>query len=257
MTARSLIVAGNWKMNLGLAEGLALADALAAKTALLKSTRVWVAPSFPHLEPLARRLQGSKVVLGGQNVSWERKGALTGEVSAAMLLEIGVQFAIVGHSERRQLLHEDDAMVARRTTAALDQRLDVIFCIGENLAQRDGGETEAVLERQIQALLDLRSHGLTKLIVAYEPVWAIGSGRAATVEIIAEAHARIKEIFRSKAQLPDVPVLYGGSVTPDNFAEIASCPVVDGALVGGASIDKEKFTKLLELAEPQSLGHSR
>jgi triosephosphate isomerase len=193
---------------------------------------VAVCPPFTSLAVAVQILAGTDIAVAAQNVHWEPEGAFTGEVSAPMLRELGVYGAIVGHSERRQLFGETDEGVAKRTRAALDAGLSVIACVGETEAEREAGETDDVLRRQVSVL-----EAEDNLVVAYEPVWAIGTGKTATPEIAQEAHAFIKGLL-------DVPVLYGGSVKPDNAAELLAQPDVDGALVGGASLDVESFAAI-------------
>jgi triosephosphate isomerase len=193
---------------------------------------VAVCPPFTSLAVAVQVLAGTDIAVAAQNVHWEPEGAFTGEVSAPMLRELGVYGAIVGHSERRQFFGETDEGVARRARGALDAGLSVIACVGETEAEREAGETEAVLRRQVGVL-----EAEDSLVVAYEPVWAIGTGKTATPEIAQEAHAFIKGLL-------DVPVLYGGSVKPDNAVELLAQPDVDGALVGGASLDVESFAAI-------------
>ncbi|MBV8078797.1 MAG: triose-phosphate isomerase, partial [Actinobacteria bacterium] len=197
---------------------------------------VVVCPPFVSLAASVQALAGTEVGVFAQNCHWEGEGAFTGEVSAPMLQEVGVYGTIVGHSERRQHFGETDESVARRTRAALEAGLHVIACVGETEAEREAGETEAVLRRQVSVL-----EPDDNLVIAYEPVWAIGTGKTATPEIAQEAHAFIKSL------LP-LPVLYGGSVKPDNAAELAGQPDVDGALVGGASLDVESFAAICRAA---------
>jgi len=224
----SMLVAGNWKMFKGPDETRAFCAAL-RRLALPADVDVVVCPSYVSLAPAVEELAGTEIGVFAQNCHWEREGAFTGEVSAPMLLELGVYGAIVGHSERRQLFGETDETVARRTAAALAAGLDVIACVGETEAERDAGETEAVLRRQTSLL-----EAADNLVIAYEPVWAIGTGRTATPELAQEAHEIVKSVL-------EVPVLYGGSVKPDNAAELLAQPAVDGALVGGASLELESF----------------
>ncbi len=193
---------------------------------------VAVSPPFTSLAVAVQILAGTDIAVAAQNVHWEPEGAFTGEVSAPMLRELGVYGAIVGHSERRQFFGETDEGVAKRTRAALDAGLSVIACVGETEAEREAGETDDVLRRQVSVL-----EAEDNLVVAYEPIWAIGTGKTATPEIAQEAHAFIKGLL-------DVPVLYGGSVKPDNAAELLAQPDVDGALVGGASLDVESFAAI-------------
>ena len=198
----------------------------------LEAIDVAVCPPFTSLAVAVQVLAGTDIAVAAQNVHWEREGPFTGEVSAPMLRELGVYGAIVGHSERRQLFGETDEGVGKRARAALDAGLSVIACVGETEAEREGGRTEDVLRRQVSVL-----EAEDNLVVAYEPVWAIGTGKTATTEIAQEAHAFIKSLL-------DVPVLYGGSVKPENAAELLGQPDVDGALVGGASLDVESFSAI-------------
>jgi triosephosphate isomerase len=202
----------------------------------LDGVDVAVCPPFTSLAVAVQILAGTEIAVAAQNVHWEREGAFTGEVSAPMLRELGVYGAIVGHSERRQYFGETDETVAKRTEAALEAGLSVIACVGETEAEREAGETEDVLRRQVSVL-----EGEDNLVVAYEPVWAIGTGKTATPELAQEAHAFIKGLL-------DVPVLYGGSVKPENAGELLALPDVDGALVGGASLDVESFAAICLMA---------
>jgi triosephosphate isomerase len=197
---------------------------------------VVVCPPFVSLADAVQVLAGTEVGVFAQNCHWAEKGAFTGEVSAAMLLELGVYGTLVGHSERRQLFGETDATVARRAEAALAAGLHVIACVGETEAERDAGETEAVLRRQLSVL----AHD-DNLVIAYEPVWAIGTGRNATPELAQQAHEVVKSVL-------DVPVLYGGSVKPENAGELLAQPAVDGALVGGASLERASFEAICRAA---------
>jgi triosephosphate isomerase (TIM) len=226
-----VIVAGNWKMFRGPDP-----DALRARVAGIDNVDVIVAPPYTGL----RTCVDAGLTTFAQNVHWETEGAYTGEVSPAMLLELGVKGAIVGHSERRQYFGETDTGVARRAEAALDAGLGVIACVGETAEQRDTGDTETVLRIQVEAIGDAcGAH--ERLVLAYEPVWAIGTGVTATPELAQQAHAFIKSRL-------DLPVLYGGSVKPDNAAELMAEPDIDGALVGGASLDIDSFAAICEAA---------
>jgi triosephosphate isomerase len=225
-----MLVAGNWKMFKGAHEARAFTTRLRHLPERAPGVEVVVCPPFASL---VAALQGlgpeSSVRVYAQNVHWELEGAFTGEVSAPMLLELGVRGAIVGHSERRHHFGETDQAVARRAAAALEAGLAVVACVGETEAEREADETEAVLARQLSAL---PSH--ERLVIAYEPVWAIGTGRTASPEMAQEAHAFVKSLHPA-------PVLYGGSVTPENAASLLAQPDVDGALVGGASLDPTSF----------------
>jgi len=233
-----MFIAGNWKMYKGPREAGAFCRAL--READLGGVDVAVCPPFVSLADAVQVLAGTEIGVFAQNCHWEAEGAFTGEVSAPMLRELGVYGTIVGHSERRQLFGETDEKVARRADAALERGLHVIACVGETEAEREAGETEAVLRRQVSVL-----HEDDNLVVAYEPVWAIGTGRTATPEMAQEAHAFVKSLL-------DVPVLYGGSVKAENAAELAAQPDVDGALVGGASLDVESFAAICRAAAPHS-----
>src|SRR5438128_5346886 len=202
----------------------------------LEGVDVVVCPPFVSLAVAVQVLAGTEIAVAAQNVHWDMEGAFTGEVSAAMLLELGVYGAIVGHSERRQHFGETDETTARRAAAGLEAGIWVIACVGETEAEREAGETEAVLRRQVSVL---EPHD--QLVIAYEPVWAIGTGRTATAEVAQEAHAFIRSVL-------DVPILYGGSVKPENAADLLAQPDVDGALVGGASLDVESFASICEEA---------
>ncbi len=226
-----MLIAGNWKMFKGPSEAGSFCRAL-READLPDDVDVVVCPPYVSLAEAVQVLAGTEIGVFAQSCHWAEEGAFTGEVSAGMLRELGVYGAIVGHSERRQLFGETDETVAKRTEAALAAGLHVIACVGETEAEREAGETEAVLRRQVSVLDADES-----LVVAYEPVWAIGTGKTATPEIAQDAHALIKSLL-------DVPVLYGGSVKPDNAAELMGQPSVDGALVGGASLDVDSFAAI-------------
>jgi triosephosphate isomerase len=240
MAARRPYVAGNWKMFKGPAEAAAFAAALAARTGEVVGVKVAVAPPFVSLAPAVDALAGTGVVVLAQNAHWASNGAFTGEVAAEMLAELGVDGAIVGHSERRQHFGDTDDTVARRAAHALEVGLEVIACVGELEEERVGGRTDEVLRRQVGKLAEaVGAH--ERLTVAYEPVWAIGTGRTATPDQAQEAHALIRGLL-------DVPILYGGSVKPENAAELLGRPDVDGALVGGASLEVEAFLAICDAA---------
>jgi triosephosphate isomerase len=229
-----MLIAGNWKMYKGPAE---TADfCLGLREQELEGVDVVVCPPFVSLAVAVQLLAGTEIAVAAQNVHWDADGAFTGEVAAPMLRELGVYGAIVGHSERRQYFGETDETVARRAHAALEAGLFVIACIGETQEERERGETEDVLRRQLSVLAPDDN-----LVLAYEPVWAIGTGRTATPELAQQAHAFVKSLL-------DAPVLYGGSVKPDNAAELLAQPDIDGALVGGASLELESFTAICRAA---------
>ncbi|HEX6789572.1 MAG TPA: triose-phosphate isomerase [Gaiellaceae bacterium] len=226
-----MLVAGNWKMFSGPDPA-----ELAGRLAGVEGVEIVVAPPFTGLAACVQ----AGLTTYAQNVHWEPEGPFTGEISAPMLNELGVAGAIVGHSERRQYFGETDAGVARRAHAALAAGLRVIACVGETQEERDGGDTEMVLRIQVDAVREACT-GQDGLVLAYEPVWAIGTGRTATPELAQEAHAFIKSLL-------DRPVLYGGSVKPDNAEELMAQPAVDGALVGGASLDIDSFASICQAA---------
>jgi triosephosphate isomerase (TIM) len=225
-----VLIAGNWKMFKGPAETAEFC--LGLRETLLEGVDVVVCPPYVSLAVAVQLLAGTEIAVAAQNVHWELEGAFTGEISATMLREIGVYGAIVGHSERRQVFGETDETVATRTKTALEAGLFVIACVGETEEERERGTTEDVLRRQVSVL-----EADDNLVVAYEPVWAIGTGKTATPELAQEAHAFVKSLL-------DVPVLYGGSVKPENAAELLAQPDVDGALVGGASLDLDSFVAI-------------
>ena len=235
-----MLIAGNWKMFKGPAETGEFCRTL--RDAELGTVDVVVCPPYVSLGAAVQALAGTEIGVAAQNVHWADEGAFTGEISAPMLRELGVYAAIVGHSERRQFFGETDETVVRRIAAAIDHGLHVIACVGETEGEREAGETEAVLRRQVGAIAE----GIAdteELVIAYEPVWAIGTGKTATPEMAQEAHALVKTIL-------DVPVLYGGSVKPENAAELAAQPDVDGALVGGGSLDVQSFATICRAASP-------
>ena len=233
-----MLIAGNWKMNKTAEETAGFCAALKRRLTGLEGVDVAVFPPFTSLRAAVLELAETEIAVGAQNVHWEEVGAFTGEVSAVMLREVGAYAVIVGHSERRQYFGETDETTARRAAAALESGLSVIACVGELEAEREAGETGEVLRRQVLALPED-----SELVIAYEPVWAIGTGKTATPDQAREAHAFIKGLV-------DVPVLYGGSVTPETAPDLLSQDGVDGALVGGASLDVESFAVICETAAP-------
>src|SRR4029450_10276773 len=231
-----MLIAGNWKMYKTASETAEFCRDLREPLGELEGVDVAVCPPFTGLAPAVQALADTEIAVAAQTVHWGRDGPYTGEISAPMLVELGVYGAIVGHSERRQYFGETDETVGRRAAAALEAGLWVIACIGESEAERERGETEDVLCRQLVAL---ESHD--DLVIAYEPVWASGPGKTATPALAQEAHAFIKAIL-------DVPVLYGGSVKPENAGELLAQPDVDGALVGGASLEVDSFLAICRAA---------
>lgn len=247
---RKPVIAGNWKMYKLLAEAVDTALALKPLVANANHCEVVIAPVFTALKTVADRLEGSNIGVAGQNCSTEvEEGAHTGEVTAAMLRDVGARYVIVGHSERRQFYFETDAMVNKKCQAGLAANLSVILCVGESLAQREQGTAERVVSGQLSGgLTGLTASDLDRIIVAYEPVWAIGTGRTATPEQAQEMHAFIRRVFAdtySDSAANEMRILYGGSVKPDNINGLMSQTDIDGALVGGASLQAESFAKIV------------
>lgn len=241
---RRRIVAGNWKMHGSRAENQALVEGLLGAGKIDDRAACVVFPPFVYLAELARSLKGSPISLGAQNVCAENQGAFTGEVSAAMLRDVGCEYVLVGHSERRALYGEDDAMVARKFAAALARALTPVLCVGELLAERDAGQTHAVVGRQLDAVLAVSGvAALGRSVLAYEPVWAIGTGRTASPDQAQDVHAfiRARVATHDASIAAGLRVLYGGSVKAGNAAELFGMPDVDGGLIGGASLKAEDF----------------
>ena len=242
---RRVFVAGNWKMNLNRTEALALVAGLKAEAAGESRVDVGVFPPFVYLEAVAAAVKGTRIILGAQDCWFEPKGAFTGEVSCAMLLDVGCTHVILGHSERRHVIGETDELIAKKVKASLAAGLKVILCVGETLAERQGGKTNDVLKTQVvKGLFDLSAADLSKVVIAYEPVWAIGTGVNATAAQANEAHGFIRGLLAGKfgkAVAEAMTIQYGGSVKADNAAELMAEPHVDGALVGGASLKADGF----------------
>ena len=246
---RTPVLAANWKMHKTIAEAVAFTEEFLPLVADADHAEIVVAPPFTALAAVAAACHGSNVATAGQDVYWEAQGAFTGEVSVGMLAEAGASHVIVGHSERRQLFGETDETVNRKAQAALAGGLTPIVCVGETLDQREAEETEAVLDRQVAgSLAGLDAAQVATVIVAYEPVWAIGTGRTATPDQAQAAHAHIRSRLAGLAgddAAARCRLLYGGSVKPANAAELAARPDVDGALVGGASLDPGSFAAIV------------
>ena len=239
------LVAGNWKMHGNRASNRALLDAVLAGIESLEGVECAVCVPYPYLDEVAGKLAKTRLAWGVQNVSEHAQGAFTGEVSAPMLAEFGCRYVLVGHSERRQLYGETDAVVAAKYAAVLAQGMKPILCVGETLAERDSGRTEQVVGRQLQLVLDLnQKKSLENAVVAYEPVWAIGTGRTATPEQAQAVHA-----FLRGRVLPDTRIIYGGSVKPANAEAIFAMPDVDGGLIGGASLVAGDFIAIARAAQ--------
>jgi triosephosphate isomerase len=246
-------IAGNWKMNKTVGEAIDLVRQLKASISGMEGVEVAVAPPFTALYAVHKELEGSSIRLAAQNLFWEEKGAYTGEVSPPMLKELGCQYIILGHSERRQFFGETDETVNRKMKAALGQDLKVIFCIGETLKEREEGKTFSVIERQITGgLKDIGKEEMKRVVVAYEPVWAIGTGKTATPEQAEEVHRFIREKLEklySRGIAEEVRIQYGGSVTPENVKGLMNQKNIDGALVGGASLKSDTFSKIVRFRE--------
>jgi len=248
------LIAGNWKMFKTVHDAIVYAKELRSLVKDVNDVRVVVAPPFTAIHAVSDAARNSNVSVSAQNMFWEREGAFTGEISAAMIKEAGAEFVIIGHSERRTLFGETDVTVNRKLVAALSASLTPIVCIGETLEQRDRNETMAVLDRQIKDGLDgLTGDQIATLVMAYEPVWAIGTGRNATPAQAGEAHAHIRSRIRQWFGAPAADsclVIYGGSVKPDNIQSLIALPDVDGALVGGASLDVRAFHDIIVKSRP-------
>lgn len=253
MPSPQRLLVANWKMNLSLAGAVELTRSIVAGLNKTPRTEVWLTPAALHLDAVARILAGTPVKVGVQNVCGVPSGAFTGEISVQMVRECGGAFALVGHSERRLLFNEEPDLAAGRALGALAQGLPVIFCVGETAAERARGDEQKVIDRQLAPFLtQYDPTQRDSVTVAYEPVWAIGTGNVPQLDDIARAHRRIADAFRA-AGLERPRILYGGSVTPDNLANILSISEVDGALVGGASLDAARFGALLSICEETPL----
>jgi triosephosphate isomerase (TIM) len=246
---RTPYIAANWKMNKTVAEASDFVDALLPRISATQHDVV-ICPPFTALAEVVERRRGTAIKVAAQNMHEAESGAYTGEVSAAMLEELDVECVVLGHSERRQYFNETDEALAKKVPAALAADLEPILCVGESEEARDAGQTEEVLERQLQAdLAEVADVDIAKVVVAYEPIWAIGTGKVATAEQAQEACAFIRDVLRARGAAADeVRILYGGSVKPGNAAELLALPDVDGALVGGAALDAEDFAAIVEAA---------
>src|SRR4030066_1051968 len=253
MMGRLPFMAGNWKMNKTVGEAIDLVRELKTAISGVREVEVAVAPPFTALHAVHKEREGSSIRLAAQNLYWEEKGAFTGEISPLMLKEVGCQYVIIGHSERRQFFGESDETVNRRIKAALAQGLKVIFCIGETLKEREEGKTFSVIERQLEGgLKGLGDQEMQKMVMHYEPVWAIGTGKTATPEQAEEVHRFIRgkiEKLYSREVSEEIRIQYGGSVTPENVKGLMNQPDIDGALVGGASLKAESFSKIVRFKE--------
>ena len=246
-------VAGNWKMNKTVEEALNLVKELRVALSGVTGVEVALAPPFTALYAVGKELEGSSICLAAQNLFWEEKGAFTGEVSPVMIKEVGCQYVIIGHSERRQFFRETDETVNRRIRVALNHGLKPIFCIGETLQEREEGKTFSVVERQLEGgLKNFLEKDIEGIVIAYEPVWAIGTGRTATPEQAEEVHQFIRKKLAglySMVLAEGIRIQYGGSVTPENVKALMRQEDIDGALVGGASLKSETFAKIVRFGE--------
>jgi triosephosphate isomerase len=250
---RNKFIAGNWKMNTTRAETTALVKALVDGTSNIQKTTIMIAPPFTNLTIAQTLLQNSKIKLGGQDLYWEEKGAYTGEISALMLKDSGCEYVIIGHSERRQYFRETNQDVNRKILSALKHGLQPIVCVGESLENRERNQTLGVVEYQLRnSLANLTSEQCSSITIAYEPIWAIGTGRAATPADALEVHSYIRtllaEMFGAD-RAEEVPIQYGGSVTAENIDSFIREVQIDGALVGGASLKSDSFLKIIAAAE--------
>ncbi len=250
---KKMMIAGNWKMHNDNAQALQLANQIKIKTTAVKATEIVICPPYTALSVVNDVVKGSNVVLGAQNMFWEAQGAYTGEVSAAMLQSCGVQYVILGHSERRQYFGETDETVNKRLRAVLENGLKAIVCVGETLEEREAGRAREVIDSQVSgAFAGIEAAAFSSIVVAYEPVWAIGTGKTASPDQAQEIHAHIRGQIE-KQYGHDVAmalrILYGGSVKPANARELLSRPDLDGALVGGACLKAETFVPIIQTAE--------
>ncbi len=249
--ARREIFAGNWKMYKTSAEAGKLVKELVAGMVKKPGREYVIFPPFPYIKDVSAECSGTPLRTGAQNLYHETQGAFTGEVSPVMVKDCGCTFALIGHSERRHIFHETDSAINKKVRAALDAGLEPMVCVGELLEEREKGETAAVLERQIrEGLAGFSAQDFAKITIAYEPVWAIGTGKVATPEMADEAHKIIRDILKVVAGdgvSENMPILYGGSVKPDNIAGLYKMKNIDGVLVGGASLEAESFLKIINV----------
>lgn len=249
---RKKLIAGNWKMNKTASDGAALTSELVATIGRETSVDVVLCPPFTALESVGRALDGQSLKLGAQNMHSEKNGAFTGEISAEMLRGLFCSYVILGHSERRTLFGETDASVNKKTLAALANQLKPILCVGETLAEREGGSTLAVVQKQLEGgLVGVTAEQITTVVIAYEPVWAIGTGKVATTEQAQEVHAYIRDLLTKlygAALAQKVRILYGGSMKPANAPELLAQKDIDGGLIGGASLEAKSFVELVKAA---------
>ena len=249
MANRRPLIAGNWKMYKTCSEAVEAAGQLVKLVAMTSDIDVMIAPQFTALAPVSDVVRGSRVSLGAQNLFWETEGAYTGEISPVMLVSVGCEYVIIGHSERRQYFDETDETVNKKIKAAIKNDLVPVLCVGESEKERESKETFSVLDKQVKKGIEgFASDDLETLVIAYEPVWAIGTGKTATTDQAQEAHQFLRSVLEKSfgnMLAKSIRILYGGSVKPNNIAELMAMPDIDGALVGGASLDPETFSKIV------------
>jgi len=243
---RRAFIAANWKMNKTVSETVDFIEKFIPEVKDISDVDIVIAPPFTSLPKAAEKVKNTNIILASQNIFYEEKGAYTGEISPIMLTDLGCQYVIVGHSERRQYFKETDDIVNKKIKTARKNGLGVIFCIGESLEEREAGKTFEILEREIRN--GLEGVGTEKIVVAYEPIWAIGTGKTATPDQAQEAHAFVRDNLRTlySNKADELCIIYGGSVTPDNVDSLMVCNDVDGALVGGASLKVDSFSRIVK-----------
>jgi triosephosphate isomerase len=250
---RKVIIAGNWKLNKTSREALMLVEELKREVVNIEGIDIVVCPPFTALETVSEAIMETNIALGAQNIYWQDSGAFTGEISAPMLKDLSVKYAIIGHSERRQFFGETNETVNKRIRAALSHGLTPIVCVGENLAERESNKTFDVIKNHCEgSLANLTTEEVGKIVLAYEPVWAIGTGKTATPEQAQEVHAYIRQLLTKmfNAEVANsIRIQYGGSVTPENIASLIAKPDIDGALVGGASLKAPSFAAIVKSAK--------
>jgi triosephosphate isomerase len=242
-------MAGNWKMNKTISETQTFIESLKHSVSDISDIEILICPPFTSLFALREQIQGTNIALGAQNLFWEAKGAWTGEISPAMIKDSGCQYVLIGHSERRQFFGETDESVNKKTKAAFEAGLIPIVCVGETLQEREGNITFKVIERQIkEGLSQLLPQNAKEIVIAYEPVWAIGTGKTASPQQAQEVHQFIRKVYESlyPGNAENIRLLYGGSVKPDNISELMRQQDIDGGLVGGASLEADSFLKLIK-----------
>lgn len=249
-------ICGNWKMNGNYEQSIKLTQEIIKYINNFKNTTIGIAPQSVYIQKISEIAKGTDLLIGAQNVHWKNNGAYTGENSSNSLKDIGCRFAIVGHSERRNVFYETDEMISKRIKGAIDNDLNIVFCIGEKLEEREKGITLEIIKNQIiKGLININSEEMKNITIAYEPIWAIGTGKVASPEQAQEVHLFIRKILVDKfgKNAKKIRILYGGSVKPENWETLNMMPDIDGALVGGASLNSEKFRKIIEISNKGEL----